>query len=64
MEIKQVDCKISTKKVNKYNKIRDVLGQLHTKEYKATKKQVVRLQLNRNIVDEKKSKESQTRLMS
>ena len=33
--------------------------QLHTQEYKATKKQIVRLQLN-----EKKSKQSQTKLMS
>ena len=38
---------------------RDILGQLHTQEYKATKKHVVRLQLN-----EKKLKESRTRLMS
>ena len=36
-----------------------MFGQLHTQEYKATKKQIVRLQLN-----EKKSKESQIRLMS
>ena len=35
------------------------LGQLHTREYKATKKQIVRLQLN-----EKRSKENQKRLMS
>ena len=37
----------------------DSFGQLHTQEYKATKKQIVRLQVN-----EKKSKESQVRLMS
>ena len=45
MQIKQVDYNMSTKNVNKL--------------CKATKKQIVRLQLN-----EKKSKESQTRLMS
>ena len=37
----------------------DSFGQLPTQEYKATKKQIVRLQVN-----EKKSKESQVRLMS
>ena len=37
----------------------DSFGQLHAQEYKATKKQIVRLQVN-----EKKSKESQVRLMS
>ena len=36
-----------------------MFGQLHTQEYEATKKQTVRLQLN-----EKKSSESQKRLMS
>ena len=38
---------------------RDIFGQLHTQEYKSTKKQTVKVQLN-----EKKSKETQTRLMS
>ena len=37
----------------------DIFGQLLTQEYKATKKQILRLQLN-----EKKSKESHKRLMS
>ena len=52
---------MSTKNVNnyKYKTFRDIFRQLHTQEYKTTKKQAVRLQLN-----EKKSKESQTRLMS
>ena len=36
---------------------RDIFGQLHIQRYKATKKQIVRHQLN-----EKKSKVSQTRL--
>ena len=39
--------------------MRDTFGQLQTQEYKAMKKQVARFQLN-----EKKSKESQTILMS
>ena len=39
--------------------IRDIFRQLLTQEYKATKQQIERLQLN-----EMKSKESQTRLMS
>ena len=53
--------KMSTKNVNNYKwKIfRDAFGQLHTEDYKATEKQLVRLLLN-----EKKSKEGQTRLMS
>ena len=38
---------------------RGIFGQLHIHEYKAMKKQIVKLQLN-----EKNSKESQTRLMS
>ena len=38
---------------------RGILGLMHTQEYKAIKKQAVRLQLN-----EKKSKENETRLMS
>ena len=46
---------MSTKNVT----FRDIFRQLHTQEYKTTKKQAVKLQLN-----EKKSKESQTRLMS
>ena len=51
---------MSTKNVNKYKltTFPDIFGQLHTQEYKTTKKQIVRFQLN-----EKKSKESQTRLM-
>ena len=54
MQTKKVDCKMSTKNVSNYKwKIfRDIFGQLHTQEFKATKKQM-RLQLN-----EKKSKES------
>ena len=55
MEVKQTGWKINTKNMNIINNV----GQLHTQEFKATKKQIVRLQLN-----EKKSKESQTRLMS
>ena len=43
----------------KLKTLRDIFGQLHTQEHKATKKQVVRFQLN-----EKNSKESQSRLMS
>ena len=52
---------MSTKNVNNYNwkTFRDIFGQLQTQEHNATKKQIVRLQLN-----EKKSKESQTRLIS
>ena len=51
---------MSTKNVNNYKltTFPDIFGQLHTQEYKTTKKQIVRFQLN-----EKKSKESQTRLM-
>ena len=39
---------MSTKNVNDYKQktFRDIFGQLHTQEYKATKKQIVRLQLN------------------
>ena len=36
-----------------------IFEQLHTQEYKTKKKQIVRLQVN-----EKKSKENQTKLMS
>ena len=51
---------MSTKNVDNYKRHFEIFfGQLHTQEYKATKKQIVRLQLN-----EKKSKESQARLMS
>ena len=52
---------MSTKNINNYKlkTFRDIFGQLHTQEYKTTKKQIVRFQLN-----EKKSKESQTRLIS
>ena len=61
VQIKQADYKISTKNVNNYKQktCRDVFGQLHTQEHKVTKKQIVRVQLNKN-----KSKEKQTRLMS
>ena len=61
VQIKQIDYKINIKDVNncKWKTFRDMFGQLHTEEHKATKKQIVRLQLN-----EKKSKESQIRLMS
>ena len=61
LQIKQADSKLRTKNVNNYKlkTFRDVFGQLQTQGYKATKKQIVRYQLN-----EKKSKESQTRLMS
>ena len=60
VQIKQVDCKMSNKNVNNSKKrtFHDIFGQLHTQEYKGTKKRIVR-QLN-----EEKSKESQTRLMS
>ena len=39
---------MSTKKVKNYKQktFRDIFGQLHTQGYKATKKQIVRLQLN------------------
>ena len=52
---------MSTKNVNnfKWKTFFDIFGQLHTQEYKVTKKQIVRLQPNEN-----KSKEGQTRLMS
>ena len=52
---------MSTKNVNNYElkAFCDIFGQLHTQEYKTMKKQIVRFQLN-----EKKSKESQARLMS
>ena len=45
---------MSTKNVNDYKlkTFRDIFGQLHMQEYKTTKKQIVRFQLN-----EKKSKE-------
>ena len=54
VQIKQADCKMSTINVNNY----DTFGELHTQEYKATKKQIVSLQPN-----EKKSKERQKRLI-
>ena len=43
VQIKQVDCKLSTKNVNNYTlkTFRDDLGQLHTQEYKAPKKHIV-----------------------
>ena len=46
---------MTTKNVNNFKEktFRDIFRQLHTQEYKATKKQIVRLQLN-----EKKSNES------
>ena len=47
---------MSTKNLNNYKwkTVRDIFGQLHTQEYKATKKLIVRLQLN-----EKKSKDTE-----
>ena len=47
VQMKQVDCKMSNKNVsNNYkHNIRDIFGQLHTQEYKATKKQIVRFSL-------------------
>ena len=58
---KTVGCKMSTKSLNNYkqNTFCDIFEQMHTQEYRATTKQTLRLQLN-----EKKSKESKTRLMS
>ena len=53
---------MSTKNVHTYINVyssRDIFGHLQTQDHKATKKEIVRLQLN-----EKKSKESQIRLMS
>ena len=52
---------MSTKNVNNYqwNTFHDIFGQLHTQEYKATKKKIVKLQPNEN-----KSKEGQTKLMN
>ena len=60
VQIKQVDCKMSTKNVNncKWKTFRDIFGQI----YKATKKQI-RLQQMRLQLNEKKSKESQKWLM-
>ena len=52
---------MSTENVNNY-KLKtfcDIFGQLHTQEYKTTKKQIVRFQLN-----EEKLMESQARLIS
>ena len=46
MQIKQVDCKMSTKRDFFKEIFPGILGQLHTQECKATKKQLVRLQLN------------------
>ena len=59
--IKQVYCRMSAKNLNNYkqNTFCDIFGQLHTQQYKVTKKKVLRFQLN-----EKKSKESKTILMS
>ena len=37
MQMKQVDCKMSTKKTFKKT-FRDIFGQQHTNEFKATKK--------------------------
>ena len=46
---------MSTKNVNNYKlkTFRDIFGQLHTQEYKTTRKQIVKFQLNG-----KKSKET------
>ena len=51
VQIKHVDCKMSTKNVNNYKwkTFRNIFGQLHTKVYKATKKKM-RLQLKYMIV--------------
>ena len=60
VQVKHIDWKMNTKNMNICNNNNNYnFGQLHTQENKATKKQIVRLQLN-----EKKSKESQTKLMS
>ena len=61
VQVKQVYLKMSTKNVNNYAEMTfcDIFRQLLTRKYKVTKKQMVRLQLK-----EKKSKESQARLMS
>ena len=47
VQIKQVNCKMSDKSVNNYESktFRDIFWQLHTQEYKNTKKQKVRLHL-------------------
>ena len=52
---------MSAENVNNYkqNTFLNIFGQLHTQQYKATKKKVRRFQPN-----EKKSKESKTILMS
>ena len=52
-QTRQIDFKMSTRNVNNYKQktFCDIFVQLHTQDYKATTKQ-------------KKSKESQTRLMS
>ena len=52
---------VQIKDLNNYkeNTFRDIFEQLHTQEYKPTKKEIMRLQLN-----EKKSKEIQTRSMN
>ena len=47
VKIEQVDCKMSTKNVNNLNTFYDIFGQLHPQEYKPTKKQIARLQLNK-----------------
>ena len=46
---------MSTKDVNNYKQktFCDIFGQLHTQEYKATKKEIVRLQLNKKNLKEK-----------
>ena len=51
VQIEQVDCKMNPKNVNNYKRktFRNIFGQLHTQEYKATKKQIVRRQLNEKI---------------
>ena len=92
MQIKQVDCKMSIKRNYFKKPFSDIFRQLHTQEYKATKKCIVRLQLNLDPstsfrckrktkkeifnllkllwgrdwlqLNEKKSMESQTRLMN
>ena len=53
VEIKQVYCKISTIKMSIFINRRsfpDIFGQVHTQGYKATKKQIVKLQLNLDLM--------------
>ena len=49
MQIKQVDYKMSTKKAFFKKAYLDIFEQLHTQEFKAMKKYIVRLQLNLDL---------------